>query len=122
MFIETSLRRSPSTPPCSSITRLIFRTSSSEKSFTRTSPLTPASFRMVLDLTRPIPKIYVNPISMRLVRGRSTPAIRAMAIGPRRLTLPLLVFLVGTNHPHDPPTSDDLALVANALHRRSDLH
>src|SRR6266404_8294973 len=36
MFIEISLRRSPSTPPCSSITRLIFRTSSSPRSLTRT--------------------------------------------------------------------------------------
>src|SRR5881296_770867 len=55
MFIEISLRRSPSTPPCSSITRLIFRTSSSERSLTRMSGLTPASFRMPFERTRPIP-------------------------------------------------------------------
>ena len=30
--------------------------------------------------TRPMPEIYVSPISTRLVRGRSTPAIRAIIL------------------------------------------
>src|SRR4030095_6790702 len=79
MFIEISLRRSPSTPPCSSNTRLIFRTSSSERSLTRTSGLTPAADRMSFERLRPIPSIYVRPSSIRLGRGGSTPEIRAIA-------------------------------------------
>src|SRR5204863_5018130 len=55
MFIETSLRRSPSTLPCSSMTRLIFRTSSSDRSLMRMSPLTPAAVRMSFERFRPIP-------------------------------------------------------------------
>src|SRR5579862_6921285 len=54
---------------------------------------------------------------MRLVRGRSTPAIRAIA-----LSLPLLVLLIGTDHPHHAVAADDLALVTNPFDRRSYLH
>src|SRR5580765_8514356 len=54
---------------------------------------------------------------MRLVLGRSTPAIRAIV-----LSLPLLVFLVRANHPHHAAAPDDLALVADSLHRRSYFH
>src|SRR5450432_986600 len=54
---------------------------------------------------------------MRLVLGRSTPAIRAIV-----LSLPLLVFLVRTNHAHDALAPDDLALVANTFYRSSHLH
>src|SRR5262245_25222720 len=61
--------------------------------------------------------MYVSPISTRLVRGKSTPAIRAIA-----LPLPLFVFLVRTNDAHDAATPHDLALVANPPHRRSNLH
>src|SRR5882672_1911776 len=55
MFMEISLRRSPSTPPCSSITRLMFRTSSSDRSLIRISGLTPASVRILFERTRPMP-------------------------------------------------------------------
>src|SRR5262245_32922341 len=61
--------------------------------------------------------MYVSPISTRLVRGRSTPAIRAIV-----LSLPLLVLLVGADHPYDAFTADDLALDADLFHRRSDFH
>src|ERR1700730_639751 len=169
MFIEMSLRRSPSTPPCSSITRLIFRTSSSDRSFTRRSGPTPASLRILFERTRPMPKMYVRPISTRFVRGRSTPAIRAihhprnsrnahasmqqcknatmqpcktfrLAFGllHSALTttlfqqpaerqawissLSLLVLLIRTDDPHDAAAADDLALVANSLHRCSNFH
>ena len=44
-------------------------------------------------------------------------AIRAMT-----LPLPLLVLLVRADHPHHAAATDDLALVANPLDRRSDLH
>ena len=54
---------------------------------------------------------------MRLVLGRSTPAIRAIV-----LSLPLLVFLVRANHAHDAAAPDDLALVANPLDRSSYFH
>src|SRR5687768_16716059 len=55
MFIEIYLRRSPSTPPASSSTRLLLRTSSSERSFTRMSGLTPAVTSTSFDRFRPIP-------------------------------------------------------------------
>src|SRR3954467_5399308 len=54
---------------------------------------------------------------MRLVVGRSTPAIRAIV-----LSLPLLVFLVRANHAHDAAAPDDFALVADSLDRSSYLH
>jgi hypothetical protein len=40
----------------------------------------------------------------------------------RDLPLPLLVLLVGTDHPHDAATADNLALVANLLDRCPDFH
>src|SRR5437868_3831152 len=54
---------------------------------------------------------------MRLVLGRSTPAIRAIF-----LSLPLLVLLIRANDAHDAAAPDDLALVANSLDRCSHLH
>ena len=54
---------------------------------------------------------------MRLVRGRSTPEIRAIV-----LSLPLLVLLVRADHPDHPTAADDLALVADLFDRRSDFH
>src|SRR5215471_8247705 len=64
--------------------------------------------------------MYVNPISTRLLGGRSTPAIRATS--PLLLTLSLLVLRVLADHPHDALPPDDLALVADLLHRRPDFH
>src|SRR5215471_5710614 len=61
--------------------------------------------------------MYVRAISIRLLRGRSTPAKRAM-----RSTLPLLVPLVLADHAHDASPANDLALVANLFDRCSDLH
>src|SRR5581483_6513179 len=61
--------------------------------------------------------MYVSPISTRLVRGRSTPAIRAIV-----LSLPLLVFLVRADHAHHAAATHDLALVANPFDRRSYFH
>src|SRR6266404_4049674 len=54
---------------------------------------------------------------MRLVLGRSTPAIRAIV-----LSLPLLVLLVRANHAHDAAAPDDFALVADSFYRRSYFH
>src|SRR3954467_14235077 len=79
---------------------------------------------------------------MRLVLGRSTPAIRAipgplslvlsswsvLGLRPKdqaprtSLALPLLVLLVRANHAHDAAAPDDFALVADSLHRRSHFH
>src|SRR5215510_7384495 len=64
--------------------------------------------------------MYVSAISIRLLRGRSTPAMRAISLP---LALPLLVLgVVRADHAHDALAPDDLALVANLLDRRSDLH
>src|ERR1700722_9275941 len=63
--------------------------------------------------------MYVRAISMRLSRGTSTPAIRAIT---RRLPLSLLVFRVHADHSHRPVALDDLAVLAQALDRCSDLH
>ena len=112
------MRRSPSTPPCSSITRLILRTSSSVRSLTRMSGLD----------ARPRSgcRSSAGARSRRCTSARSR---RASCAGDRRLqyvpwslSLPLLVLLVRADHPHHAAAADDLALVANPLHRCSDLH
>src|SRR5215831_19879926 len=61
--------------------------------------------------------MYVRSFSIRLLRGRSTPASRAM-----RSSLPLLVPLVLADHAHDASPANDLALVTDSFDRRSDLH
>src|SRR5579863_1805221 len=53
---------------------------------------------------------------MCLLRGRSTPAIRAM------LSLPLFVLRVLADDPHHAVAANHLALVANLLYRCSYLH
>src|SRR5439155_24705996 len=79
ILYEISFRRSPSMRYCSSITFLILLTSSSLSSRTFLSALTPAALRILFDCGRPMPYIYVNPISILLFGGRSTPAIRAIS-------------------------------------------
>src|SRR5215207_11530462 len=59
-------------------------------------------------------------MSTRLSRGRSTPPIRATLTPP--LSLPLLVPGVRADHADHAPPADDLATVADLLHRRMDLH
>src|SRR5882757_8011002 len=54
---------------------------------------------------------------MRLLRGRSTPATRAIAS-----TLPLFVAGVLADDPHNPAPADHLAFVTNLLHRCTNLH
>src|ERR1700730_11634891 len=58
-------------------------------------------------------------------RGRSTPAIRAIAVvsllAPG-LALALLVFRVDADHPHHAFAVDDLALVTNLFYRCSYFH
>src|SRR6202011_963802 len=58
-------------------------------------------------------------------RGRSTPAIRAIAVvsllAPG-LALALLVFRVDADHPHYAFAVDDLALVTNLFYRCSYFH
>jgi len=39
-----------------------------------------------------------------------------------RLTLPLLVTLIGTDHVHHPAAADDLAVLADLFDGRSDFH
>src|SRR5680860_533568 len=53
---------------------------------------------------------------MRLSRGRSTPAIRAMS------ALPLLVSRVLANHPDPAAPADDATLLAHLLGGRTNLH
>src|SRR5262245_2834566 len=57
---------------------------------------------------------------MRLLRGRSMPAMRAMLLS--LLALPLLVLGVLADHADDPSPADDPALVAHLADRRPDLH
>src|SRR5215475_1679252 len=72
--------------------------------------------------------MYWREITTRLAGGRSTPEMRAMPVFvPRSLArasaLALLVARVRrADHPDDPLPADHLALVANLLHRRADLH
>src|ERR1017187_3969390 len=61
--------------------------------------------------------MYVSPISERLLRGRLTPAMRAIP-----LALTLLVALVLADDQNHPVAADDLALLAHRLYRRSYLH
>src|SRR5215831_7644454 len=65
--------------------------------------------------------MYVSPISTRFVRGRSTPAIRAM-FSASQLTLTLLVLLIRANHAHHAAAAHDLALVTNSLYRCPNFH
>src|SRR6202034_3678510 len=59
-------------------------------------------------------------ISSRFSRGMSTPEIRAICLP--LLALPLLVARVIADHPHNAAASDDLALFADRLHARPNLH
>src|SRR5262245_30486724 len=63
--------------------------------------------------------MYVSATSMRLLRGRSTPASRAIVYS---LTLPLLMPRVLADHADDSPPLDHLALVANLFDRRAHFH
>src|SRR5712692_5194025 len=58
--------------------------------------------------------MYVSAMNVRLLRGRSTPAIRAIVL---LLSLSLLVFRILADHPHHTLAVDDLALIANFLDR-----
>src|SRR5512136_1375336 len=68
--------------------------------------------------------MYCSEISMRFSAGRSTPAMRAIpSSSSPGLALALLVAGVGgADDPHDSLALHDLALVADLLHRRADLH
>src|SRR5688572_5539793 len=63
--------------------------------------------------------MYVSAISMRLLRGRSTPAMRAMTLP---LTLALLVARVATDDSNDALALDDLALDADRFDGCSNFH
>src|SRR3954467_13092913 len=63
--------------------------------------------------------MYVSAISMRLLRGRSTPAMRAILI---LLTLTLLVLGVAADDANDALTLDGLALGADRLDGSSYFH
>src|SRR3954454_19194812 len=63
--------------------------------------------------------MYVRPTSTRLFRGTLTPAMRAIRSS---LSLPLLVARVLANHEDGAVATDDLALLAHRLDRRSYLH
>src|SRR5450759_5131340 len=98
------------------MTLRIRETSSSDRSLTRVFALTSAAERMRLEAGRPIPKMYVKPISTRLLRGRSTPAIRAI------LSLPLFVLRIFADHPQHALAADRLAFCANLLDGCPDFH
>src|SRR5215210_4677466 len=62
--------------------------------------------------------MYVRPISTRLLSGMLTPAMRAIFL----LALTLLVSRVLADHEDPSVATDDLALLAHRLDRRSYLH
>src|SRR5512136_1120417 len=73
--------------------------------------------------------MYWSEISTRFSAGRSTPAMRAIPLSPvlraRALGLALALLVAGVggaDDPHDALALHDLALVADLLHRRADLH
>jgi hypothetical protein len=63
----------------------------------------------------------VSAIFACLLRGRSTPAIRAIVL-LYSLTLALLVFRSFADHTHHTLAVDDLALIADFLYRCSYFH
>src|SRR5437868_10547308 len=65
--------------------------------------------------------MYVSAMFARLLRGRSTPAMRAMVL---LCSLSLTLFVLGINadHAHYALAVDDLALIANLLDRCSYFH
>src|SRR5690349_17857708 len=70
--------------------------------------------------------MYCRLTSIRFSRGRSMPAMRAircLSVKRGPLSLALLVTGVGrADDPHDALAPHHLALVADLLHRRADLH
>src|SRR5215213_8454131 len=72
--------------------------------------------------------MYVSPIPILLLTGRSTPTTRAiLVLSPSlkskiRLPLALLVLGVGADHTHHALAVDDLAVVAHLLDRSPNLH
>src|SRR5512137_636094 len=72
--------------------------------------------------------MYWSEISMRFSAGRSTPEMRAIRSGLRFSASPglaLTLFVAGVggaDDPHHALALHDLALVADLLHRRADLH
>src|SRR5579875_2540530 len=101
--------------------------SASVRSRTRVSKLTPFLFKMSRLLLSPMPKMERSAYSIRLSRGRSTPAIRAkdclqLNSLPCRLALPLLVLLDDADDANDPVTLDHLAFVADFLDGCSNFH
>src|SRR5580765_7527892 len=65
--------------------------------------------------------MYVSAISIRLLRGRSTPAMRAIRVLSLS-ALALLVTRVFAEHPDDAVPPDDLALTTDGFHGCAYLH
>src|SRR4051794_25690070 len=67
---------------------------------------------------RPMPKMYVSPISTFFSRGRSTPEIRAILSA-----LPLLMLgITLADDPHHAIPLDHLAVLADGFHARPNFH
>src|SRR5665213_784875 len=98
--------------------------SASVKSRTRVSRLTPFLFKMSRLLVSPMPKIERSAYSIRLSRGRSTPAIRAKdcLLVTQDLALPLLVLLDNADNAHDAVALYYLAFITDFFNRCSDFH
>src|SRR5208282_6330277 len=139
MFIETSLRRSPSTEPSASMTWRMRLTSSSARSETFFIGSTFAASRM--RRARIADAVNVSERDIRVLVARKIDACNtchdpslellfsvlsrqfsATATAEPALPLTLFVFRVFANHPHYSLAVDDLALVANLLDRCSYFH
>src|SRR5438128_12369598 len=95
--------------------------SSSVRSLVRLVGSSCAAEQIFCAVVLPIPYRYCSEVSICFSRGRSTPAIRAMYV--LSSALPLLVTGVrGADHADHALAADHLALHADLLHRRTDLH
>jgi hypothetical protein len=113
--------RSPSTRYSRSMHSRRRLISCSVRSRTLVAGFTPVFSNISRLKVGPMPKIYVSAISMRLSRGRSTPAILANC-SSLQSALALLVLRVRANHPKNTLAPNDFAFFAHSSHRRSNLH
>src|SRR6185295_4941478 len=92
-------------------------TSASRRSRTRASGFTPVSASSLRALLGPMPKMYGRAYRIFFSRGRSTPAIRAIALP---LPLPVLRIALADDAEHAPPF-DHLAMLTDRLDARANL-
>src|SRR5947208_10013802 len=121
IFMACSLRSAPSTLCSRSMSVRSLPASSSLKLLTRVSGLTPAFSSRRFAVVGPMPKMYVSATSMRFSIGRSMPAMRATVVLLSALAL-LVPRVAAADHTNDALATHHLAVLADLLHGRSNLH